>query len=42
MKIDEMLEAMVDHAPDNFCTACFSGDYPTKINTNFEKEAYDD
>jgi amidophosphoribosyltransferase len=42
MTIDEMLEAMVDHAPNDFCTACFSGDYPTNINANFAKEEYDD
>jgi len=41
MTIDEMLEAMVDHAPTDFCTACFSGNYPTKINTKFKKEEYD-
>ncbi len=42
MTIDEMLKAMVDHEPDNFCTACFSGNYPTKINTLFKKEEFDD
>lgn len=41
MSIDEMLEAMVDHAPEEFCTACFSGNYPTKIYENFKKEEYD-
>lgn len=41
MTQDEMLEAMVDHIPDNFCTACFSGNYPVPVNTNFEKSAYE-
>jgi amidophosphoribosyltransferase len=42
MTIEEMLESMIDHAPDNFCTACFSGNYPTKIDQSFNKEEYDD
>ncbi|MCB0748425.1 MAG: amidophosphoribosyltransferase, partial [Ignavibacteriae bacterium] len=41
MTQDQMLEAMVDHTPDNFCTACFSGNYPVKVNTNFEKSLYE-
>lgn len=41
MTQEEMLEAMVDHTPDNFCTACFSGDYPVPINPNFEKTVYE-
>ena len=31
---DEMLSAMVDHAPSDFCTACFSGNYPISIADN--------
>jgi amidophosphoribosyltransferase len=41
MTQDEMLESMVDHTPDNFCTACFSGNYPVEVNTKFEKSAYE-
>lgn len=41
MTVDEMLEAMVDHEPDQFCTACFSGDYPTEIDYTVSKEEYD-
>jgi len=41
MTLDEMLEGMVDHKPTDFCTACFSGDYPVKVNTNFEKNEYE-
>ncbi len=39
---EELLSAMVDHKPENFCTACFSGNYPTKVDSNFNKEEYDD
>ncbi len=41
LTIDEMLEAMVDHDKNDFCTACFSGIYPIKVNTSFNKEEYD-
>lgn len=41
MTIDEMKEAMVDHESEQFCTACFSGIYPTEIDLNFKKEEYD-
>ncbi|HPN39567.1 MAG TPA: amidophosphoribosyltransferase [Melioribacteraceae bacterium] len=37
MTIDDMLEAMVDHNKNDFCTACFSGKYPTEIDKNFNK-----
>lgn len=38
---EQMLEAMVDHAPDSFCTACFSGEYPIPIDSYFLKEQHD-
>jgi len=41
MSQDQMLNAMVDHTPEDFCTACFSGDYPIPVNTNFEKSVYE-
>lgn len=41
LTIDEMLEAMVDHRPDEFCTACFSGEYPVAICEGISKEIYD-
>ena len=31
MTKEEMIESMIDHAPDDFCTACFTGDYPIPI-----------
>ncbi len=39
---DELLSAMTDHAPADFCTACFTGKYPVKVNMNFKKEKYDE
>ncbi len=41
LTIDEMLEAMVDHPKDNFCTACFSGIYPVPVEVGIKKEEYD-
>ncbi|HOI30097.1 MAG TPA: amidophosphoribosyltransferase [Melioribacteraceae bacterium] len=41
LTIDEMLEAMVDHEPSDFCTACFSGVYPVKVDEGINKEIYD-
>lgn len=38
---EELLAAMVDHAPSDFCTACFSGEYPLKINPQSYKEEFD-
>jgi amidophosphoribosyltransferase len=38
LTIDEMLEAVNEAGSENFCTACFSGKYPTKVNSNFRKE----
>jgi amidophosphoribosyltransferase len=42
MTIDEMLEAMVDFDKNEFCTACFSGDYPVSVDRHFVKTEYDD
>jgi amidophosphoribosyltransferase len=41
LTIDEMLEAVSEAGEDNFCTACFSGKYPTDIDVNFKKEMYE-
>ena len=41
LTIDEMLEAVSEADSENFCTACFSGNYPTKIDTTFKKEIYE-
>ncbi|MCX6150195.1 MAG: amidophosphoribosyltransferase [Ignavibacteriales bacterium] len=42
LTIDEMLQAMVDQEPHHFCTACFSGNYPTEVNSTFTKEVYEE
>jgi len=39
---DELLDAMIDHEPSEFCTACFSGIYPVKVNMEITKDEYDD
>jgi amidophosphoribosyltransferase len=41
LTIEEMLEAVKDADSGNFCTACFSGEYPTKVNSNFTKDIYE-
>ncbi len=41
LTISEMIEAVSEAGPSDFCTACFSGDYPTKINTRFKKDIYE-
>lgn len=41
LTIDEMLEAVSEAGKENFCTACFSGKYPTEIDVNFKKEMYE-
>ncbi len=41
LTIDEMLEAVSEAGRDNFCTACFSGNYPTPVDINFKKEMYE-
>lgn len=41
LTIEEMLEAVSEAGKDNFCTACFSGNYPTYVDSNFKKEMYE-
>jgi amidophosphoribosyltransferase len=31
MTEQELLDSMIDHAPDEFCTACFTGKYPIRV-----------
>ncbi len=38
---EEMLEAVAEAGEENFCTACFSGEYPTQVDLNFKKEIYE-
>jgi amidophosphoribosyltransferase len=41
LTIDQMLQAVSEAGVDNFCTACFSGEYPTEIDSGFKKEMYE-
>jgi len=41
LTIAEMLEAVSEAGKNNFCTACFSGKYPTNVDINFKKEMYE-
>jgi len=41
MSIEELLEAVYEDDKNNFCTACFSGSYPTIVDTSFKKEIYE-
>lgn len=41
LTIDEMLEAVSEAGEENFCTACFSGNYPTMVDSSYKKEMYE-
>lgn len=41
LTISEMLEAVSEAGTENFCTACFSGNYPTDVDSYFRKEMYE-
>jgi len=41
LTIDETLEAVSEAGKENFCTACFSGIYPTNVDIHFKKEMYE-
>ena len=41
LSIDEMLEAVSEAGTENFCTACFSGNYPTLVDSSYKKEMYE-
>ena len=41
LTIGEMLDAVSEAGKNNFCTACFSGNYPTDVDINFKKEMYE-
>lgn len=41
LTIDEMLDAMVDHSPEDFCAACFSGKYPIPVEQGITKDIYE-
>ncbi|MDP3583008.1 MAG: amidophosphoribosyltransferase [Ignavibacteria bacterium] len=41
LTVDEMLKSMTDHKKEDFCTACFSGEYPISIDEYFKKNQYE-
>lgn len=41
LTIDELLEAVSEAGEDNFCHACFSGEYPIPVDLKFKKEIYE-
>jgi len=41
LTIDEMLDAVSEGNEGNFCSACFSGEYPCKIDSSFTKDIYE-
>ncbi|MGD8307003.1 MAG: amidophosphoribosyltransferase [Ignavibacteria bacterium] len=41
LTIDEMLGAVSEAGTDNFCHACFSGEYPILVDPDFKKEIYE-
>lgn len=41
LTMDELLESVQEDGKDNFCTACFSGEYPTDVDFTFKKEIYE-
>jgi amidophosphoribosyltransferase len=41
LTINEMLDAMIDHSREDFCTACFSGNYPIPVDQDVTKEIYE-
>ena len=41
MTKEELLASMVDHAPEHFCTACFTGEYPVPVEKQFTKNELD-
>ncbi|MBX2976972.1 MAG: amidophosphoribosyltransferase [Ignavibacteriaceae bacterium] len=41
LTITDMLQSVYEEDEDSFCTACFSGDYPTQIDSSFKKDIYE-
>lgn len=38
---EELLAAMVDHTPEDFCSACFGGEYPIPLKNGLVKNEFD-
>ncbi len=41
LNIEHLHEAVKEDNPNDYCTACFSGEYPLKVDFNFTKEHYE-
>ncbi len=41
LTVPELLQSVYEEPTENFCTSCFSGIYPTAVNTNFIKEMHE-
>ncbi|NUN08537.1 MAG: amidophosphoribosyltransferase [Ignavibacteriaceae bacterium] len=41
LNTNEMLEAIYEESPDDFCISCFQGQYPTDVDFTFKKEVYE-
>lgn len=41
LTIDEILSSVYEDEGSNYCTSCFSGSYPTEVDTKFIKEVYE-
>lgn len=41
LSIENILESAREIEKENFCTACFSGVYPTTVDFNFKKDAHE-
>jgi amidophosphoribosyltransferase len=41
LTINDLLQSVYEEDAESFCTACFSGNYPTNIDASFTKEIYE-
>lgn len=41
LTLDELLSCVEEDGKENFCTACFSGVYPTEVDFTFKKDIYE-
>jgi amidophosphoribosyltransferase len=41
LTINDLYEAVKEDRPEDYCTACFSGEYPTDVDFTFTKEHYE-
>ncbi len=41
LTVEQMLSAVYEEDVSDFCTSCFTGKYPTEVDSNFIKEVYE-